>query len=93
MGRPDDRWKSLHAIRAERSSNAYAEDFASGFALEREEIFNLIGTPTSRDGHGLLREARTDYTEGGRGRGLRHRKRPAFSEATPSGAWATDDVE
>ena len=39
--------KSPHAIRAGKRlvESAYAEDFAAGFAMEREEIFNLIGTP------------------------------------------------
>ena len=39
--------KSPHAIRAGKRlvEAAYAEDFAAGFAMEREEIFNLIGTP------------------------------------------------
>ena len=39
--------KSPHAIRAGKRlvESAYAEDFAAGFAHEREEIFSLIGTP------------------------------------------------
>ena len=39
--------KSPHAIRAGKRlvEAAYAEDYAAGFAHERKEIFNLIGTP------------------------------------------------
>jgi enoyl-CoA hydratase/carnithine racemase len=39
--------KSPHAIRAGKRlvESAYAEDFAAGFKMERDEIGALIGTP------------------------------------------------
>ncbi|MAT20500.1 MAG: enoyl-CoA hydratase [Acidimicrobiaceae bacterium] len=58
--------KSPHAIRAGKRlvEHAYAEDFASGFALEREEIFNLIGTPNQVESVTAFFEKRTpNYTE------------------------------
>ena len=64
--RPTIAGKSPHAIRAGKRlvEHAYAEDFASGFALEREEIFNLIGTPNQVESVTAFFEKRTpNYTE------------------------------
>ncbi|MEM9203424.1 MAG: crotonase/enoyl-CoA hydratase family protein [Actinomycetota bacterium] len=58
--------KSPHAIRAGKRlvESAYAEDFAAGFAHEREEIFNLIGTPNQIESVSAYFEKRPpNYTE------------------------------
>ena len=58
--------KSPHAIRAGKRlvEHAYAEDFASGFAMERKEIFDLIGTPNQVESVTAFFEKRTpNYTE------------------------------
>ena len=58
--------KSPHAIRAGKRlvEAAYAEDFAAGFAQEREEIFSLIGTPNQVESVTAFFEKRTpDYAE------------------------------
>ncbi len=58
--------KSPHAIRAGKRlvEAAYAEDFAAGFAQEREEIFNLIGTPNQVESVTAYFEKRAPrYTE------------------------------
>ena len=58
--------KSPHAIRAGKRlvESAYAEDFAAGFAMEREEIFNLIGTPNQVESVTAYFEKRDpNYTE------------------------------
>lgn len=60
--------KSPHAIRAGKRlvEAAYAEDFAAGFAMEREEIFKLIGTPNQVESVTAFFEKRApDYTEVG----------------------------
>ena len=44
--------------------HAYAEDFASGFAMERKEIFDLIGTPNQVESVTAFFEKRTpNYIE------------------------------
>ena len=58
--------KSPHAIRAGKRlvESAYAEDFASGFKMERDEIGALIGTPNQVESVTAFFEKRPpDYTE------------------------------
>ena len=53
--------KSPHAIRAGKRlvESAYAADFAAGFAMEREEIGALIGTPNQVESVTAYFEKRT----------------------------------